>query len=350
MVGWYGLTLLGFALVRGGALAQVRAWRRRGRLARTVAIVVLSEHGHALVPRLCQRAGEEIRLVGVFGMVGATDRKNGLDDLLALARIFRIDEVIVALPGKTETAADAVIRRLGTIPTNVRLAPELPPLDGLPLEPTLLYGLPMLTVYHKPLSGWNRVVKRAEDLLLASLATLLVLPLLACLAIAIKMTSPGPVLFQQKRLGFNNNPIVVYKFRTMVHRSEAETDIPQAVRGDPRVTRLGRLLRRSSLDELPQLLNVLRGNMSLIGPRPHALVHNELYAAQINEYLGRHRVQPGITGWAQVNGLRGETNTLDKMKRRVEHDLDYIDRWSLALDLKILLLTVVRCAFDRNAY
>ena len=185
----------------------------------------------------------------------------------------------------------------------------------------------------------DRVAKRAEDLLLASVGLVLISPLLLMVVLAIKLDSRGPVLFKQKRLGFNNNTIVVYKFRTMVHRPEPETDVPQAVRGDVRVTRLGRLLRRSSIDELPQLFNVLRGEMSLVGPRPHALSHNERYAQQIDAYLGRHRVQPGITGWAQVHGLRGETDTIDKMQRQIDYDLAYIDQWSFTLDLKIMALT-----------
>ena len=179
---------------------------------------------------------------------------------------------------------------------------------------------------------------------------MLISPLLVVVALAIKLDSRGPVLFKQKRLGFNNNVIVVNKFRTMAHQPDPEVDVPQAVRGDARMTRLGRFLRRSSIDELPQLVNVLRGEMSLVGPRPHALPHNERYARQIDEYLGRHRVQPGITGWAQVNGFRGETDTLDKMQRRIDHDLAYIDQWSFTLDLKILLRTLLLCLFDRNAY
>ena len=226
----------------------------------------------------------------------------------------------------------------------------MPDIAIAPREASLLFGQPMLTVYHRPLMGWSRVAKRAEDLVLSLAALVLLAPLMALVGILIKLDSPGPVLFQQERLGFNNNVIVVFKFRTMRHRSAPESDVPQARRGDPRVTRIGAILRRTSLDELPQLLNVLKGEMSLVGPRPHALAHNDQYAALINEYLGRHRVQPGITGWAQVNGLRGETATLDKMQRRVEHDLAYIDGWSLLLDLKILSLTAFLSVFDRNAY
>jgi putative colanic acid biosynthesis UDP-glucose lipid carrier transferase len=208
----------------------------------------------------------------------------------------------------------------------------------------------VLTVYRRPFTSWNRVVKRAEDIVLGAIMAVLLAPVLLLVGIIVKLDSSGPALFRQQRLGFNNNVMVVYKFRTMKHEPAPEDCVPQAQRGDKRVTRVGRFLRRSSLDELPQLLNVLKGDMSLVGPRPHAVAHNHQYAALIDDYLGRHRVQPGITGWAQVNGFRGETDTLDKMQRRVELDLVYIDRWSVLMDLRIILLTALSLVFDRDVY
>ena len=347
---WYVSALLGLALVRFVATMEVRRWQGRGKLARTVAIVDLAGTGEALARRMLHGAAGEMHLVGVFSPHRVVERRNGLADLVALSRLFRIDEVIVAVSGQQEAATDAIVRQLGTIPTNVRLCPEIPQIAITPRETSLLFGQPMLTVYHRPLIGWNRVAKRIEDLVISGLAIVLVAPLMAFIALMIKLDSPGPVLFRQKRLGFNNNVIVVLKFRTMRHLPAPETEVVQARRGDLRVTRVGAILRRTSLDELPQLFNVLKGEMSLVGPRPHALAHNSQYAALIDEYIGRHRVQPGITGWAQVNGLRGETETLDKMRLRVEHDLAYIDGWSLFLDLKILFLTSVLSFFDRNAY
>jgi exopolysaccharide biosynthesis polyprenyl glycosylphosphotransferase len=194
------------------------------------------------------------------------------------------------------------------------------------------------------------MAKRIEDLVLGTMLLVLMLPLMVVIAAAIRLDTPGPVLFRQKRRGLNNRAFDILKFRTMVHVPDPEPTVPQARRKDPRVTRVGRVLRRTSLDELPQLLNVLKGEMSLVGPRPHALAHDARYAALIDGYEDRHRVPPGITGWAQVHGHRGETDTLEKMQRRVEHDLFYLANRSLLFDLRILVLTVTTVWRDRNAY
>jgi putative colanic acid biosynthesis UDP-glucose lipid carrier transferase len=169
-------------------------------------------------------------------------------------------------------------------------------------------------------------------------------------AIAIKLDTPGPVFFKQRRLGFNNREFEIYKFRSMRHRAQPEARTPQASRNDPRITRVGRIIRKTSIDELPQLFNVLNGTMSLVGPRPHALDHNEEYSRQIRGYFARHKVKPGITGWAQVNGLRGETETLDKMEARIRHDVYYAENWSLFFDIRILIQTVLVVLFQRSAY
>ncbi len=349
-IGWYFGAVISVVALRVAAAAILRRWRWRGRLARTVAIVDLAGTGESMARDLLRSHLAETRLVGVFDD-GRSPRKSGLNDLIRLSRLFRIDEVLVAISSNSKTDIGNVLRQLGTIPTNVRLCPVLPDLGPAPVRGAdMFFDIPVLTIHRRPLGGWGNVLKRIEDVVLGSAMLLAALPLMAVISVLIKLDSAGPVLFRQKRLGFNNNEIVVYKFRTMVHRPEPETDVPQAQRHDPRVTRIGRILRRTSLDELPQLFNVLSGKMSLVGPRPHALAHNEQYAALIDDYLGRHRVQPGITGWAQVNGYRGETDTLDKMRRRVEYDLAYIDNWSILLDLKILFLTGISVIFDKNAY
>jgi exopolysaccharide biosynthesis polyprenyl glycosylphosphotransferase len=210
--------------------------------------------------------------------------------------------------------------------------------------------MPLVQVMGHPLAGWGAVEKAALDYGLGIIITILLLPLMAVIAVAIKLDSKGPVLFRQKRYGFVNRIFLINKFRTMRHVETVEEKTQQAIRDDPRVTRLGRFLRRTSLDELPQLFNVLNGTMSLVGPRPHANDHNEIYSQLVMGYFIRHRVRPGITGWAQVNGYRGETKTLEDIEARVKHDIYYVDNWSPMFDLSILFRTLLICLTGRNAY
>jgi putative colanic acid biosynthesis UDP-glucose lipid carrier transferase len=232
----------------------------------------------------------------------------------------------------------------------VRIDPGMQEIDCTPTELRLIGGVPTLTVQGRPLSGWDAPLKRLEDVVLASILVVVLSPLLLAISLLIKMDSRGPVLFRQERSGFDNRQILVFKFRSMHHDPNPDPNVPQTRRNDPRVTRIGGFLRRTSLDELPQLLNVLRGEMSLVGPRPHASIHNEKYARLIDGYLGRHRVKPGITGWAQVNGLRGGIDSIEEMKRRLEHDRYYVANWSLLLDIKILLMTLPAVLRGTNAY
>jgi len=210
-------------------------------------------------------------------------------------------------------------------------------------------GMPVVAIRETPFSGTNSLVKRASDIVLASLSLLMLAPIMLVIAAAVKFTSKGPVIFRQRRYGLNGEEIIVYKFRSMAVCEDGER-VTQARKGDLRVTPLGAVLRRTSLDELPQFLNVLEGSMSIVGPRPHAVAHNEEYRGLIKGYMLRHKVKPGITGWAQVNGLRGETDTLDKMAARIEFDLDYLRNWSLSLDLWIVLRTVKVVLGRDNAY
>ena len=211
-------------------------------------------------------------------------------------------------------------------------------------------GLYAIDLSVSPISGVARFVKRLEDLLIGSAICLLILPVCLLIALAIKLTSPGPILFKQYRTGVNGKHFKVYKFRSMRVHKEATGTVTQATKGDSRITPIGNFLRKTSLDELPQFFNVIQGRMSIVGPRPHALAHNEYYKDLVESYMKRHKVKPGITGWAQVNGLRGETDTLDKMEKRVRYDLWYIDNWSLWLDLKIIFLTIFKGFINRNAY
>jgi putative colanic acid biosysnthesis UDP-glucose lipid carrier transferase len=210
-------------------------------------------------------------------------------------------------------------------------------------------GIPVVAVCETPIFGVNAVVKRVFDFLMASLILLLIWPVMLLIAIGVKLTSPGPALFKQRRYGLGGDEIMVYKFRTMIVQEDGAR-IEQAHKDDRRVTRFGAFLRRTSLDELPQFFNVIGGSMSIVGPRPHAIAHNEQYRRLIDGYMIRHKVKPGITGWAQVNGFRGETQTVEKMQKRVEYDLDYLRNWSVSLDMWIMVKTVITVLKDRNAY
>jgi putative colanic acid biosynthesis UDP-glucose lipid carrier transferase len=232
---------------------------------------------------------------------------------------------------------------------SVYFVPDIFAFDLIQAQVCNLDGIPLLAVCETPFSGMNGVLKRASDVALASAALLFVWPVMAAIAVGVRLSSPGPILFKQRRYGLYGECIMVYKFRSMTV-CEDGASVVQAKRNDARVTPFGAFLRRTSLDELPQLLNVLNGSMSLVGPRPHAVSHNEEYRKVIDGYMRRHKVRPGITGWAQVNGCRGETETVDKMQRRVEYDLEYLRNWSLRLDVAILLRTVRLIWRDRNAY
>jgi putative colanic acid biosynthesis UDP-glucose lipid carrier transferase len=345
---WYPATLIGLAAVRLLAYFSVDRWRRSGRLARVVAVVDLAGMGASLAHRIQRNDISELQFLGMFSRRHSAGY--AIDDLVWITRSQRVDEIIIAAGGASESEVENVVEQLGAVPTNVHVCTTLQQTGLLHPEPSLVFGQAVLTVHRRPLDGWGAVLKRAEDLVVGGLILFLLLPLMGMIAVLIKLDSRGPVLFRQKRLGLNNTVFEILKFRTMVYAPGPEQDVPQARQNDPRVTRLGRLLRRTSLDELPQLFNVLRGDMSLVGPRPHAIPHNQHYSSVIGGYWCRHRVRPGITGWAQVNGLRGETDTVDKMRRRVEFDLDYIKSWSLVFDAKVLLRTVIVCLLDRAAY
>jgi Undecaprenyl-phosphate glucose phosphotransferase len=275
----------------------------------------------------------------------------GLDDLIAHARAHKIDDVVVALPWQSSQHVADTVERLKELPLNVYLGTDLVGYD-LAFRPALGHysELPMFEVVRRPISGWSAALKTAEDYVISATALILIFPLLLVIAAAIRSETPGPVFFMQDRLGFNNKPFRIYKFRTMHHQKVPERLVRQAQRDDPRITRVGRFLRATSLDELPQLLNVQNGTMSLVGPRPHAISHNEEYGERIRNYFARHRVKPGITGWAQVNGLRGETETLDKMEERIRHDIYYAENWSLLFDLRILVMTAFVAPFQKTAY
>jgi putative colanic acid biosynthesis UDP-glucose lipid carrier transferase len=242
-----------------------------------------------------------------------------------------------------------LLEDLGNTTASIYFVPDIFVFDLVQARFDDVKGIPVIAVCETPFTGVNSVVKRMSDVVLASLILLLLTPLMLAIAIGVKLTSPGPVIFKQRRYGLEGEEITVYKFRSMTV-CEDGADVPQATKSDMRITPFGAFLRRTSLDELPQFINVLQGRMSIVGPRPHAVAHNEMYRKLISGYMIRHKVKPGITGWAQVNGLRGETETLDKMKARVEYDIEYLRDWSLFLDLWIIARTVLVVFKDRNAY
>ena len=352
---WWVLGITLSAAARVGVAAYIGRRQRAGNLSINVAIVGREPFAQRVMEQITWPGEIEVRVVGIFaprlasaGVDVAADAT--VAGLFRLARKMRIDEIIVHLPEKRDAEFCAVLRKLGELPVNVNLCPDLSDLPISPRKLTVLRETFMINVFERPLSGWAAVLKRAEDIGLSGLLLLFFGPLMLLIALLIKLDSRGPVLFGQPRFGFNNNPITVLKFRSMVAGAADDPAVPQACRNDPRVTRLGRFLRRTSLDELPQLVNVLRGEMSMVGPRPHAIAHNEYYAKIIDDYLRRHRVKPGITGWAQVNGLRGETASVAAMNERVKHDLFYIENWSLRFDVWILLRTLAVGFVHPNAY
>lgn len=355
---WFGAVLVSLTLFRIGLFYQLRLWMSAGQLRRNVAIFGAGEHGRRLAQYLNSIRGESIRIMGVFDDRSDRVPENleghplvgTLDDLLRVARTERIDEVLVALPWSAEERILEVLEKLRILPLDIRLSSDLVGFRLMSSNFGRIGHMPTVELSYKPLSDWKLFTKELEDRALSALILLFIAPVMLIISVLIKLDSPGPVLFRQKRYGFNNQVIEVFKFRTMRVEACQSASVPQAIQDDPRVTAIGRFLRRSSLDELPQLVNVLRGEMSLVGPRPHAVPHNEYFSGIIAEYASRHRVKPGITGWAQVNGWRGETDTVEKMQKRVEFDVYYIDNWSIKFDMLILLMTFFVVLRGNNAY
>jgi putative colanic acid biosysnthesis UDP-glucose lipid carrier transferase len=270
-------------------------------------------------------------------------------DVGEFVRRNAINAIYIALPMSNAPRIGEMLQEFRDTTASIYFVPDIFAFDLVQARCVEMNGIPMLAICDTPFHGMNAVRKRAIDIALASLGILLASPLMLLAAIAVKLSSPGPVLFKQRRYGLHGEQILVYKFRSMTVCEDGEV-LVQAQRGDLRTTALGRFLRRTSLDELPQLFNVLTGTMSFVGPRPHAVAHNELYRKLISGYMIRHKVRPGMTGWAQVHGLRGETANVEQMRQRVEYDLDYLRHWSLWLDFKILLRTALIVIHGRNAH
>jgi putative colanic acid biosynthesis UDP-glucose lipid carrier transferase len=326
-------------------------------LQRSAVIAGANDLGRRLATRLRDEPMLGVRFAGYFDDRGdgrlrglpAGENLGNLQGLADYARAHRVDLIYIALPMASQPRIIKLLEDLRDTTASIYFVPDIFVSDLIQARVDFVGGLPVVAVCETPFYGFNGIVKKLSDYLLASLILLGISPLMLAIAVGVKLSSPGPVLFKQRRYGVDGRKIVVYKFRSMTVAEDGDV-VRQATRNDARVTRFGAFLRKTSLDELPQFINVLQGRMSIVGPRPHAVAHNELYRKLIRGYMIRHKVKPGVTGLAQVNGMRGETDTVEKMKQRIEYDLAYLRSWSLLLDLKIILKTVAVVLKRQNAY
>ncbi len=354
---WFAATPV--VLLAGTELARsiIRRAVVTGAIARSAVVVGANDLGRELAARVRRNLYAGISVRGYFDDRHC-ERLPGLEQSEVLGKVKdaadfvkrnNIDCVYIALPIAAQPRIIALIESLRDSTASVYFVPHLFVFDLIQARVDSVNGIPVVAVCETPIFGVNAVLKRVFDLVMASLILIVISPLMLAIAAGVKLSSPGPVLFKQRRYGLGGEEIIVYKFRSMTVQEDGP-EVVQARRYDKRVTRFGAFLRRTSLDELPQFFNVLGGSMSIVGPRPHAISHNEQYRSLIDGYMIRHKVKPGITGWAQVNGFRGETETINKMQKRVEYDLDYLRNWSVSLDMWIMMKTVLVVIRDRNAY
>ncbi|HZP08501.1 undecaprenyl-phosphate glucose phosphotransferase [Methyloceanibacter sp.] len=359
---WYASALAVLFAERLVLSRLVRKWIREGRLSRRAVIVGGGLQAEELIKALEASSDTDIRIVGIFDdrgddrvspFVAGYPKLGSISRLVDFGRKSRLDLLIVSLPVSAEKRLLELLKKLWVLPVDIRLSAHANEFRFRPRTYSYIGNVPFFDITDKPIADWDHVKKWLFDKVVAGLAVVLLSPLMAIIAILIKLDSKGPVLFKQKRQGFNNELIEVYKFRSMyVEHTDAEAS-KLVTKDDPRVTPVGRFLRKTSIDELPQLFNVLKGDLSLVGPRPHALkakADDKLYSDVVDGYFARHRVKPGVTGWAQINGWRGETDTREKIQRRVEHDLYYIENWSVMFDLYICLMTPFALLKGENAY
>jgi putative colanic acid biosynthesis UDP-glucose lipid carrier transferase len=331
--------------------------RARGYNRKRIAIAVASDLGVQVCERLRNEPGLGFEVVGYFDdrRVDRLAVQTGIPVLGTVRHMggcvqqHDLDQVWMALPLRAEDRIRHILHELRHSTVDIKLVPDIFQFFLLNQSLEEIGGLPVHTLAASPMQGANRLLKAAEDRVLAALILVLISPVLLLVALAVRCSSAGPILFKQQRHGWNGKTIEVWKFRTMTVQAKAD-GLTLVTRGDPRVTSVGAFLRRTSLDELPQFFNVLQGRMSIVGPRPHPIEINEAYADRVDRYMLRHKVKPGITGWAQINGLRGALDTPDKMERRVQHDLFYIEHWSIWFDLHIVLLTIFKGFVHENAY
>ena len=359
---WIVVLPVYFGLTRGLVALWAAPRAAKGRFRQRIAIVGGGKPAEEALNLLESSRNLDIEIIGLFDdrddarspqSIRKYDKIGKIEELAQYARSQRVDLIVVAIPLTAETRLLTILRRLWELPVDIRISGHTSSLKLNARAYTYLGKLPLLSVFDRPLKGWSLFQKEALDRVLALLGSIALAPVMLGVALAVKLESKGPVIFRQKRYGFNNELIEVYKFRSM-YVDQCDAAAARLVsKNDPRVTRVGRSIRKTSLDELPQLFNVLKGRLSLVGPRPHAAqakAAEALYEKVVDGYFARHRVKPGITGWAQINGWRGETDTRDKLAQRVKHDLEYIDRWSLAFDVYIIAKTPFALLKGENAY
>ncbi len=359
---WYLFGLVFLILERTLLAYGIRRWARNGVMERRAVIVGGGEPAKSLIRAFEQQPDNDIRICGIFddrgearspAIVAGYPKLGTVAELVEFARLARIDMLIIALPLSAEARILQLLKKLWVLPVDIRLASHSNSLRFRPRSYSHVGVVPMLDIFDKPIRDWDSVAKRIFDIVFSLIALALLWPVMLGTAIAVRATSKGPAFFVQKRHGFNNEIINVLKFRSMYTEMSDPTARQAVTKGDPRVTPVGRFIRKTSIDELPQLFNVLRGELSLVGPRPHAVLaqtRDRAYGDIVEGYFARHRVKPGVTGWAQINGWRGEIDNDDKIKFRTAYDLYYIENWSLLFDLKILFLTPIRLLNTENAY
>ncbi|WP_373504567.1 undecaprenyl-phosphate glucose phosphotransferase [Aestuariivirga sp.] len=364
--GWMYLWMMVLPAYFGITRVAVSLWAApraaEGRFRQRVAIVGGGRSAEDALNLLESSTGLDIEIIGLFDdrddarspqSIRAYHKIGRIEELAQYARSQRVDLIVVAIPLSAETRLLTILKRLWELPVDIRISGQSSSLKLNARAYTYLGKLPLLSVFDRPLKGWQLIQKEALDRVLSVLMIIALAPVMLGVALAVKLESKGPVIFRQKRYGFNNELIEVFKFRSMYTDRCDASAAKLVTKDDPRVTKVGRFIRRTSLDELPQLFNVLLGQLSLVGPRPHATqakAADALYETVVDGYFARHRVKPGITGWAQINGWRGETDTRDKLEQRVKHDLEYIDRWSMGFDLYIILKTPIVLLRGENAY
>ncbi|NTJ42698.1 undecaprenyl-phosphate glucose phosphotransferase [Agrobacterium larrymoorei] len=360
-ISWYALSA-GFLLIDRTLIGfAIRHWGRNGVMERRAVIVGGGQAAKDLI-RSLEQHDNDIRICGIFDdrkssrspdVVAGYPKLGTFAELVEFARLTKLDMLIISLPISAEARILELLRQLWVLPVDIRIAAHANKLRFRPRSYSHVGSVPMLDVMDKPLRDWDAVAKRVFDIIFSVVCLVLLWPIMLAAAVAVKATSRGPVLFKQKRHGFNNETINVWKFRSMYTELSDPSAVKAVTKNDPRVTPVGRFIRKTSIDELPQLFNVLAGDLSLVGPRPHA-VHAQTgdlkYTEVVEHYFARHKVKPGVTGWAQINGWRGEIDHSDKIKQRTAFDLYYIENWSLFLDLKILVLTPIRLLKTDNAY